>query len=68
MWLGSRVAVAVVQAGGYSSDLTPSLGISICRGSGPRNGKKKDKIIIIIIKRDMNKCSGFLSFTQYVPQ
>ena len=28
--LGSGVAVAVVQAGGYSSDSTPSLGTSVC--------------------------------------
>ena len=39
-WLGSHVAVAVVQAS-YSSDSTPSLGTSICRRCGPR--KKKDK-------------------------
>ena len=30
MRLRSHVAVAVAQAGGYSSDLTPSLGTSIC--------------------------------------
>ena len=30
-WLGSCVAVAVVQAGGCGSDGTPSLGTSICR-------------------------------------
>ena len=41
MQLGSRVAVA--QAGGYSSDSTPSLGTSTCHGSSPRNGKKKTK-------------------------
>ena len=38
--LGSRLAVALAQAGGYSSDLTPSLGTSICLGSSPRNSKK----------------------------
>ena len=38
--LGSRVAVAVVQDGSYSSDLTPSLGTSICHGNGPRKGRK----------------------------
>ena len=37
-WLRSRVAVAL--AGSYSSDSTPSLGTSLCRGIGPRNGKK----------------------------
>ena len=41
--LGSCVAVAVVKAGGYSSNWTPSLGTSICRGSDPRNGKKMKK-------------------------
>ena len=33
----SCVAVAVVQAGSYSSDLTPSLGTSMCRRWGPKN-------------------------------
>ena len=36
MWLGSGVAVAVVQAGSYSSDETPSLGTSICCQCGPK--------------------------------
>ena len=35
-WLGSGVAVAVAQAGSYSSDLTPHLGTSICCGSSPK--------------------------------
>ena len=39
-WLGSHVAVAVAQASGCSSDLTPSLGISIFHRSGI---KKKDQ-------------------------
>ena len=37
MWLRFHVAVAVAQAGSCSSDLTPSLGISICRGCSPKN-------------------------------
>ena len=41
--LRSRVAVVLAQAGGYSSDWTPSLGTSICCGSGPRNSKKTKK-------------------------
>ena len=36
-WLGSHVAVAVVWAGGYSSNSTPSLGISIYHVCGPKN-------------------------------
>ena len=43
MWLGSGVAVAVVWAGSYSSDSTPSLGTSICRGCSPKKTKKKKK-------------------------
>ena len=43
MWLGSHVAVALAQACGYGSDQTPSLETSICRGSGPRKGKKTKK-------------------------
>ena len=43
MLLGSSIAVALAQAGGYSSDSSPSLGTSICHGSSPRNGKKTKK-------------------------
>ena len=43
--LGSGVAVAVTQAGSCSSDWTPNLGTSICRGCDP-------KIIIIIINKN----------------
>ena len=44
MQLGSGIALAavqVVQAGGYSSNSTPSLGISKCHGSGPKKTKTK---------------------------
>ena len=47
MRLKSRVAVAVVWADSYSSDLTPGLGTSICHRRSPK--KQKDQIIIIII-------------------
>ena len=53
---GSGVAVAVAQAGGYSSDETPSLGTSICRGSSPRKGKKTKKKKKKIFS--WNSCSG----------
>ena len=39
--LGSHVSVTVAQAGSYSSDSTPSLGISICHGCSPKKRKKK---------------------------
>ena len=42
MRLGSLIAVALVYASSYSSDSTPSLGTSICRGCSPRKGKKKE--------------------------
>ena len=35
--------MAVVQASGYSSDLTRSLETSICCGRGPKKDKKKKK-------------------------
>ena len=47
--------MALAKAGGYSSDWTPSLGTSICRRSGPRNGKKKNKITISMTKVLMEK-------------
>ena len=43
MRLESCVAVVRVSAGGYSSDWTPSLETSICRGNGSRKGKKTKK-------------------------
>ena len=42
-WLRSGVAAAAAQASGYGSDLTPSLGTSICCGYGPKKKKKKKK-------------------------
>ena len=43
MWLGSGVAVSMAQVGSYSSDSTPSLGISICHGCSPKKTKKYKK-------------------------
>ena len=34
-WLGSGITMAVVQASGYSSDSTPSLGTSVCYRCSP---------------------------------
>ena len=42
MWLGPGIAVAVVWAGGYSSDSTPCLGTYICCGCDPKKRKKKN--------------------------
>ena len=41
MQLRSCVAMAVAQAGSFSSDLTPSLGTTICHLCGPKKIKKK---------------------------
>ena len=41
--LGSLIAVAVTQAGGYSSDLNPSLGTSICHRCGPKKVKRQKR-------------------------
>ena len=40
-WLRSGVAVAVAQAGHYSSDSTPSLGTSICHRWDPKKKKRR---------------------------
>ena len=39
--LGSHIAVAAMWASGYSSDVTPHLGTSICCGCGPKKQKKR---------------------------
>ena len=41
MQFGSYVAVAVAKASGYSSNKTPSLGTSMCRGSGPQKTRQE---------------------------
>ena len=43
MCLRCHVAMAVIQAGSCSSDLTPSLGTSVCLRCGPKKKKKKKK-------------------------
>src|SRR5512136_1347482 len=55
MRLGSRVAVALAWAGGYSSDSTPSLGTSICRGSGPRNSNNNNNKTTTTKQKDKKK-------------
>ena len=41
--LRSLIAVALEQAGGYSSDWTPRLGTPICHRKDKKNKKKKKK-------------------------
>ena len=42
-WLRSSVSVVMAQATSCSSNLTPSLGNSICCGCDPKNIKKKNQ-------------------------
>ena len=50
MWLGSGVAVAVLEASSCSSDLTPSLGTcTCCRCSPKRKRKKKIQLIKMML-------------------
>ena len=46
MQLGSRVAMAVVEASSYSSGPAPSLGTYICHRYSPRRDKKRKKRIL----------------------
>ena len=47
-----RVAVAVVQASSYSSDLIHSLGTSICRGYSPKKTKGQKKKFFLTGERE----------------
>ena len=52
MQLGSHsIAVAVAEASSSSSDLTPSLGTSICSGCSPKKQKEKKEDIRPIKRR-----------------
>ena len=42
-WVGSGVAMAMAQAKGYSSVLTPSLGTSVCCKCSPKKEKKEKR-------------------------
>ena len=59
---GSCAAVALVYAGSYSSNSTPSLGTSICRRSGPRKGKKTTTTATmkVFIKQDNDIMNSLL--------
>ena len=52
--LGSHIAVAVAQADSYSSNRTPGLGTSMCRGRGPKRqkdqtNKQTTKLLVIYL-------------------
>ena len=54
MWLWSGVAVAVGQAS-CSSDLTPSLGTSICHWCGPKKEKRRKKKKLSYLEMSQNE-------------
>ena len=70
MQLGSVIAVAVVSAGGYSFDWTPSLGLSICQRCGPKRtkrqktnkqtNKKPIKFYSLVSSKDVHMLSSFI--------
>ena len=69
MWLQYGVAVAVVEAGSYSSNLTPSLETSICRRCSPKKqgGKVVDSLELILGLRtfqDLGLLPCFPTFSQ----
>ena len=43
MWLGSGVSVAVVEPGSSSSNLTPSLGPSMCYGCSQKQQQQQQQ-------------------------
>ena len=45
MQLGSCIAVAVVQAGSYNSDSSPSLGTSYTTGSALKTKRRKRNVL-----------------------
>ena len=63
MWLGSGIAVAVMQAGSCRSNLTPSLGTSICCRCDPKKEKKKEPLkvnnVVILQKKKLGMSDLF---------
>ena len=55
-WLGCHMAVAVVQAGSYSSNSTTSLGTSICHECDPKKSEKEKRRRLE--KVDKRACEG----------
>ena len=69
MWLRSRIAVAVVLACSCGSDLTPSLGSSICRGCSHKKKKNKKMSWMVLRMADLVKLwGGFLDGGTTWPQ
>ena len=63
-WLRSHVAVA--WAGIYSSNSTPSLQTSICRGCSPKKPKKKKNEIVALARSFFSHSLRGLLFKDYL--
>ena len=61
----SHVAMAIVQASSYSSDLIPSLGTSICCRSSPKKKKKKKKSVLLLVTSEQNFYFHFCVFLYF---
>ena len=64
--LGSRVAVAVLWAGSYSTASTPSLGTSICHRYGPKKTKTKCRMEIPLWVSVHDHMGSILGLTQWI--
>ena len=70
MCLGSCIAVAVLQASGYGSDLTPSLGTSICGRWALKKKKKAEAIHVDVLsspKQNYHKAISYQVFKFQLP-
>ena len=63
MWLGSDIAVAVVQASGYSPNWTPSLGPTICHECGPKKKTPPPKKYWVATEKLLELISKFSKVT-----
>ena len=60
------IAVAMVEAGSCSSNLTPSLGTFICHRGGPKKQKKKKKKKVYLFINDYySKESDMLQYLDF---
>ena len=69
-WLGSRVAVAAVQASSYNSNSTPSLGTSVCHRRSPKKTKikiKKNKTFCVYLAYLFQNNWGWVRIFQMFP-
>ena len=66
-WLGCGIAVALVEAGSYSFDLTPSLGTSTCRKCSPKKTPPKNSALRGALVQQALEASGGGSLPSLFP-